>query len=97
MEIIGLFLNQPLRSQILIVYVLIVFYIIYKDGKNKWRKRLKGCPVSQLQEDLRWAARKERQMMADHKRQVSELQASNEQDRKKLEREKSYLRSRLYK
>ena len=87
--------HQPGEIKILIVYVVIVGFIIYDDGEKRGRKRLKGCPVGPLQEDLRGAAREKRQMIADHKRQKSDLRSYYEQKNKKLEREISYLRSRL--
>ena len=88
--------HQPGAIKLLIVYVLVV-WIIINDGGKRRRKRLKGCPVGPLQEDLRGAAREKRQMMADHKRREDELTSYLQHKNKKLERENSYLRSRLYK
>ena len=87
--------HQPGEIKLLIVYVVIVAFIIYDDGEKRGRKRLKGCPVGPLQEDIRGAAREKRQMMADHKRREDELNSYYQHKNKKLERENSYLRSRL--
>ena len=94
-EILLTFWQQPGEIKLLIVYVLIVWIIIHKDGEKRGRKRLKGCPVGQLQEDLRGAYRAQRQMEADHKRQMSDLDSDHKDRYKKLERDNSYLRSRL--
>jgi hypothetical protein len=86
--------QQPGEIKLLIIYVFIV-WIIINDGGKRRRKRLKGCPVGQLQEDLRGAYREKRQMEVDHKRQKSDLDSYYQHRLKKLERENSYLRSRL--
>jgi len=96
-RVVEFFLNQPMSIKILIVYVLVVFFIIFDDGEKKRRKRLKGCPVGLLQEQLRGAARENRRITAVYERQKSDLCSSFQQTKTKLERDNSYLRSRLYK
>ena len=95
-ESILMYWHQPGEIKLLIVYVLVVFFIVFiNDGEKRRRSRLKGCPVGRLQEDLRGAAREKRRMMAVHERQKSDLDSYHQHRIKKLERENSYLRSRL--
>jgi hypothetical protein len=79
------------------VFVVIVFFIIYYDGEKKRRKRLKGCPVGFLQDEIREAYRQQRKERTDFDREKSRLHSYYKQEIGKLERDNSYLRSKLYK
>jgi len=88
-------LSLPIEVNTLIFFVTIVLWQIHRSGRDR-RKRLKGCPVGNLQDEIREAYRQQRKERADFDRDKSRLHSYYKQEIKKLERDNSYLRSKLY-
>ena len=92
---IKFFMSLPKEVIFLIFFATIIFGKVLGSRRER-RKRLKGCPVGYLQDEIGEAYRQQREAKTDADREKSHLHSYYKQVIKKLERDNSYLRSKLY-
>ena len=83
--------NLPFRIFFGLLGILV--WHVFSSGSWKYRRKMGGCPVPYLQEQVRWSAYQNRQQEEEYARREAEFRATYNREIEKRERVISRLRS----